>query len=710
MKYLDQTLSFRERAEDLVEQMTLEEKVSQLTYRAAPIERLGIPAYNWWNEALHGVARAGTATVFPQAIAMAAMFDTEQIYKIADIISTEGRAKYNAYSSEGDRDIYKGLTFWAPNVNIFRDPRWGRGHETYGEDPYLTSRLAVEFIRGLQGDDPKYLKTAACAKHFAVHSGPEAERHEFNAEVGQKDLWETYLPAFEACVTEAGVEAVMGAYNRTNGEPCCAHSVLMEEILRGKWNFQGHYVSDCFALADFHEKHHVTNTPVESAALALKKGCDVNCGNMFLYLLTALKEGLVTQEEIDRAVIRLMTTRIKLGMFDRVEKFDHITYDRNDSPEHKKENISAARKAMTLLKNDGLLPLNKKNIKKGIAVIGPNADSRIMLPGNYHGTASQYVTILDGIQNHVGDDIHVYYSEGCDMFLEHVERRGNAGDRIAEAVVAAKYSDVAIVCLGMNEKMEGEQFHESNEYGAGDKSDLELPGEQLKLLKAVRATGVPTILLLCAGSAMAVGWADENVNAVVDVWYPGAQGGKAVAELLFGDYSPAGRLPITFYRTTEELPDFRDYNMKGRTYRYMENEPLYPFGYGLSYTTFDYSALKLSSNEVKNGEKVIAEITVKNTGNTDSDEVAELYIRDDLASVRVPKYSLCGFKRIHLKAGESKTVSMTIEPDSMRIVDDSGNRFIENGSFTVYMGGSAPDPRSCRLLGKAPLQASFTVA
>lgn len=708
-KYLDASLPFEERAKDLVAHMTLDEKASQLTYNAAPIKRLGIPAYNWWNEALHGVARAGTATVFPQAIGLAAMFDRKELKTIAEIIATEGRAKYNAYSAEGDRDIYKGLTFWSPNVNIFRDPRWGRGHETYGEDPYLTSRLGVAFIEGLQGDDPKYLKTAACAKHFAVHSGPESERHEFNAQVTPKELWETYLPAFEACVVEGKVESVMGAYNRTNGEPCCAHSVLMEEILRKKWGFKGHYVSDCWALLDFHQTHHVTKTPVESAALALKKGCDVNCGSVYMYILTALQEGLVTEQEIDRAVIRLMTTRLKLGMFDKIEKFDSIPYEVNDCKAHREENILAAKKSMTLLKNDGILPLKKERLKKGIAVIGPNADSRIMLPGNYHGTASKYETILDGIQDYLKDEVRVFYAEGCDMFRDRVEKRAQPSDRISEAVIAAKHSDVAIVCLGMNEKMEGEEFHESNDYGAGDKYDLNLPGEQLQLLQAVQATDTPTVLLLCAGSALAIGWAQENVNAIVDVWYPGAQGGTAIADLLFGEYSPAGRLPVTFYRTTEELPDFHDYSMKGRTYRYMETEPLYAFGYGLSYTQFEYSNLKLSSEKIKNGDSVTATVTVKNTGSIDSDEVIELYIRDDDASVRVPHYSLCGFDRIHLKAGESCAVSMEIDPKSMQVVDENGCRFIENGTFTVYMGGSGPDSRSVELMGKAPLTASFAV-
>ena len=708
-KYLDASLPFPERARDLVAHMTLEEKASQLTFQSAPVKRLGIPAYNWWNEALHGVARAGTATVFPQAIGLAAMFDAPEMRRIADIISTEGRAKCNAYSAQGDRDIYKGLTFWSPNVNIFRDPRWGRGQETYGEDPYLTATLAVEFIRGLQGDDPKYLKSAACAKHFAVHSGPESERHEFNAVVSKKDLWETYLPAFEACVTKAKVEAVMGAYNRTNGEPCCANKVLMQDILRGKWKFEGHYVSDCWALKDFHESHGVTKTPVESAALAMNRGCDVNCGNVYLLVLTALQEGLVTEEQIDLAVTRLLTTRLKLGLFDPVEKYDSIPYSENDSPAHRRENLTAARKAMVLLKNDGLLPLDKAGLKKGIAVIGPNADSRVMLPGNYHGTASRYITVLDGIQEYVGDDVRVYYSVGCDKFKDRVERLALPGDRISEAVVCAKNSDVAVVCLGLDETMEGEEFHQSTDFGSGDKNSLNLPGEQLRLLQAVAETGTPTVLVLCAGSAMAIGWADENIGAIVDAWYPGAQGGRAVAELLFGEYSPAGRLPITFYRTTEELPDFHDYSMKGRTYRYLDHEALYPFGYGLSYTSFAYSGLRLDSSRVAAGEPVTATAEVTNIGDMESDEVVQLYIRDDEASVSVPNYSLCGFCRIHLKPGETKEISLTVSPESMRVVRDDGERVTESGTFTLYLGGSAPDSRSVTLMKQAPLTVQFEV-
>lgn len=707
-KYLDKSLSFEERAEDLVSKMTTEEKASQLKYNASAIDRLGIPEYNWWNEALHGVARAGTATVFPQAIGLAAMFDEEEMHEIGDVISTEGRAKYNAYSKEGDRDIYKGLTFWSPNVNIFRDPRWGRGQETYGEDPYLTSRLAVRFIKGLQGDDPKYLKSAACAKHFAVHSGPENIRHEFNAVVNDKDLWETYLPAFEACVKEAKVEAVMGAYNRTNGEPCCASKLLMDDILRGKWGFEGHYVSDCWALKDFHQFHKITKDAQESAALALERGCDVNCGVVYLQTLAALENGLIKEELIDRAVKRLMVCRLKLGMFDEIEKYDNISYKKNDSPKHREINLSVAKKTMTLLKNNGVLPLDRTKLDS-IAVIGPKADDRLMLMGNYHGTASQYVTILDGIRSYLNDSVRINYSDGAHKYLDRTEDLAYADDRISEAVICARNSDVAIVCLGLDETMEGEEFHDSNAFGSGDRINLSLPESQVKLLKAVKATGVPTVLVLAAGSAVELNWADENVDAILDVWYPGALGGNAVASTIFGGTNPAGRLPVTFYKTIEELPEFTDYSMENRTYRYMKNEALYPFGYGLSYTEFEYSDIKLSSDIIKSGESLTVEVTVTNTGKVTGDEVIECYIRDNSASVTVPNYSLCGFVRKHIKSGHSKTISLEIKPESMRIVDNEGKRYMEPGEFTIWVGSSAPDSRSVKLTGKEPLKLTFTV-
>lgn len=592
------------KAKELVAKMTLQEKASQLTYNAAPIEHLNIPRYNWWNEGLHGVARTGTATVFPQAIGLAAMFDDELLEKIASVISTEARAKYNENSKRGDRDIYKGITLWSPNINIFRDPRWGRVHETYGEDPYLTSRLGVAFINGLQGDS-KYLKTAACAKHFAVHSGPEPLRHEFNAVVNQKDLYETYLPAFEAAVREADVESVMGAYNRTNGEPCCGSKTLLKDILRGKWEFKGHVVSDCWAIADFHLHHNVTSTATESAALAMKNGCDLNCGNVYLQLLLAYKEGLVSEEDITTAAERLMATRIRLGMFDENCEHNDIPYEINDCKEHNKLSLEAAKKSIVLLKNNGILPLNKKELKS-IAVIGPNANSEIMLLGNYCGNASKYVTVLEGIHDAVGEDVRVFYSDGCHILKDRISSLGEADDRFVEAEIIAEKSDVVILCLGLDATFEGEE----GDAGSGDKPNLKLPGRQQQLLERLLETGTPVVLLIGAGSALTFNGADEKCAAVLDLWYPGSRGGKAVADLLFGECSPSGKLPVTFYKNEEDLPDFEDYSMKGRTYRYVESEVLYPFGYGLTYSNIELSNLKIEEFN-KDFEYVDVTVNVK---------------------------------------------------------------------------------------------------
>jgi len=709
--YLNEDLSFTERAKDLVSRMTLDEKVSQMLFRSPAIPRLNVPSYNWWNEAIHGVARAGTATMFPQTIGLAATFDEDLVYKTADIISTEGRAKYHEYQRKGDHDIYKGLTFWAPNINIFRDPRWGRGQETYGEDPYLTSRLGVAFVKGIQGNDEKYLKAAACAKHFAVHSGPESERHSFNAVVSKKDLYETYLPAFEACVKEAGVAGVMGAYNRTNGEPCCGSKTLLVDILRKDWGFDGYVTSDCWAIKDFHEHHMVTHTAPESAALAVNNTCDLNCGSMFANLLIAHKEGLVSEEAIDEAVTRLMTIRMRLGMFDKPENvpYSSIPYEANDCKEHRDFSLEVAKKSMVLLKNEGgLLPLNKKSIKS-IAVIGPNADSRTVLKGNYHGTASQYITVLEGIREAVGDEVRIYYSEGCHLYKDKVESLGQPHDRFAEAVSCAEMADVVVMCLGLDATIEGEEGDTAKDYSSGDKLTLNLPGLQEELLETVCKVGKPVILVLMSGSALSISWADENVPAIIEAWYPGALGGRAVASLLFGEFSPAGRLPITFYRTTDELPDFHDYSMKNRTYRYMQNEALYPFGFGLSYTRFEYSDLAFEKGILKSGESLNLSVRVRNAGDFDSDEVVEVYLKDVHASVDVPKWSLAGFKRIHLRMGEEAVVQFTISPRQMSIVDNDGKLVLEPGKFEVYVGGSQPDERSLKLTGNKVLKGTFEV-
>ena len=708
--YLDESLGFEERAKDLVCRMTLEEKVTQMVHGSAAIPRLGIPAYNWWNEALHGVARAGVATVFPQAIGLAATFDEDLIFRIADVISTEGRAKYNENIRKGDHDIYKGLTFWSPNINIFRDPRWGRGHETYGEDPYLTGRLGVAFVKGIQGNDKKYLKAAACAKHYAVHSGPESERHQFNAVASKKDMRETYLPAFGELVREAGVEAVMGAYNRTNGEPCCGSKTLLQDILRDEWGFKGHVTSDCWAIKDFHEGHMVTKTAPESVALALKNGCDVNCGNMYANLLIAHKEGLISEEDIDRSLTRLVMTRMKLGMFDKPEHvpFSDTPYELNSCEKHSDFSVEVARKTLVLLKNENnLLPLDKSKLKS-IAVIGPNADSRDALQGNYFGASDRYVTVLDGIRQAVGSDTRVYYSQGCHLYRDKKYGLAEVRNLFGEALAIAERSDVVVLCLGLDATIEGEEGDVSNEYASGDKLHLNLPGLQQELMEKIYATGKPVVLVLLTGSALAVNWADQHISAIINAWYPGGRGGEAVASLLFGDYSPSGRLPVTFYASTEELPDFHDYSMENRTYRYMKTEALYPFGYGLSYTKFEYGGIKVNYS-IKAGEPATCSVSVKNAGKRASEETVQLYLKDVEASVAVPKWQLRGVKKVELRPGEEKEVSFTLTARQLALIDNDGNAVLEPGCFEICIAGSQPDDRSVKLTGSPVQKASFEV-
>lgn len=677
--------------------MTVEERASQLRYDAPAIERLHVPAYNWWGEALHGVARAGAATSFPQAIGMAATFDTELIHKAGDVAATEGRAKYNAFSAENDRDIYKGLTFWSPNVNIFRDPRWGRGQETYGEDPYLTSRLGVAYVEGLQGDQEDVMKSAACAKHFAVHSGPEAVRHEFNAIAAKKDMAETYLPAFKACVQEAGVEAVMGAYNRTNGEPCCGSRTLIEGILRKEWGFAGHFVSDCWAIKDFHENHMVTHTMEESAAMALKAGCDMNCGVTYLHLLKAYQEGLVTEEEITEAAVRVFTARFLLGLFDKSE-YDNIPYEKVECEEHLEVAQQMTKESVVLLKNDGVLPL-KASAGQTIGVIGPNANSREALVGNYHGTSSRYITVLEGIQDKVGHNGRVLYSEGSHLFKDRVENLALENDRIAEAVIVAKHSDVVVLCLGLNETLEGEQGDTGNSYAAGDKPDLALPQCQIDLMEAVLAVGKPVIVCLMTGSAMDLNTAQERASAVLQLWYPGARGGKAIADILFGDCSPSGKLPVTFYRSLEGLPDFEDYSMKGRTYRYMEGEALYPFGYGLTYGDVRVESAKLSSRDEESGD-VTVHVSVTNAGSVATGDVVQIYVKDSESSFAVPNHSLCAFARIFLEAGESREMDIKVSGQAFLVVNDEGAFVQGSGRYLLYVGTGQPDERTTVLSGK----------
>jgi len=820
--FLNPALSFEQRADLLLAQMTLEEKVSQLVNDAKAIPRLHIPAYNWWNEALHGLARNGFATVFPQSITVAASFNRDLMLKIGTVVSDEARARHHEFSRQGKRGIYTGLDFWSPNINIFRDPRWGRGHETYGEDPFLTGELAVQFIKGMQGDDPKYLKTIATAKHFAVHSGPEALRHGFDVDVSDRDLYETYLPAFKKSVTEGKVYSIMSAYNRFRGVPASASTFLLEQVLREDWGFEGYVVSDCSAIGDIYNNHKVAASKEEAAAMGLIGGCDLNCGSYYLNLGAAEKSGLVRREDIDRAMKRLLVARFKLGMFDDPETvpFANIPYDIIGSEASNALARKAAQESMVLLKNeDDLLPLDKQNIRS-IAVIGPNADNWESLVGNYHGTPKNPVTFLEGIQNKISPQIKVIYAEGSHLDAKHLNlkpipsvflttkdgrqgldgfyfnntnwegepvltktddnidfwwehqpindllrdnfsvswegflvppatgtyeiglfaKRGMTifldGEEISsgkgtvhegryatgrlrleahkkypitvryfsdesdaqaqllwarvdqnlreEAVEAARKTDLSIVVLGLSQRLEGE---------GGDRKDIELPEEQTALLKAIAATGKPVVLVLNAGSALAINWANDHIPAIISAGYPGEEGGSALADVLFGDYNPAGRLPVTYYRSIEDLPPFEDYNMKERTYRYYTGEPLYPFGYGLSYTRFEYSDLRLPE-AVMAGDTLILSATITNTGGRAGDEVVQLYLSDETASTPRPIRQLEGFERVHLRAGESQTITFLLQPEQLSLINNRSERVIEPGWFTVAIGGRQPDHRA----------------
>lgn len=685
---------WRARAKELVAQMTLEEKTGLLTYKSKPVERLGIPTYNWWNEALHGVARAGTATSFPQAIAMASSFDEEMLHEVADAIATEGRAKYHEFIRQGDRDQYKGLTFWCPNVNIFRDPRWGRGHETFGEDPYLTSRLGVAYVKGLQGDS-EHLKSAACAKHFAVHSGPEEGRHSFDAVVSKKDMYETYLPAFEACVKEAKVEGVMGAYNRLNGEACCGSKTLLKDILRDEWGFDGYVVSDCGAIADIHRNHKLTKNAEESAALALEAGCDLNCGSVYLSVQKAVEMGLLDEAKVDEAAEHLLMTQMRLGMYEETE-YDDIPFEKVECAEHIKLSHDAAVRSMVLLKNDGILPLNREKIKT-IGVIGPNADSREVLWGNYWGTNSYNTTVLEGMRDAAGDDIRVMFAVGSHLYQNPVEAGVWENDRVSEALSVAQRSDVVVLCLGLDANIEGEEGDANNEYAAGDKKTLELPKCQQYLLEKIAALSKPTILVMMAGSSMDMRFADKNVNAILQAWYPGALGGRAIADIIFGDEAPSGKLPVTFYRTIEDLPPFEDYNMKGRTYRYFEKEVLYPFGYGLNYGD---TYCKEAACTLQEDGSILVEAEVANDSERTSRDVLQIYVKDLESPLAVPNYSLCGMKPFELTGNETKKLSVVVDKKALEVVDEDGKRKLDSKRFTFYVGCSQPDARSEELTGR----------
>lgn len=830
LEYKNFNLSFEERVEILVNQMTLEEKITQLVDVAAAIPRLDIPAYNWWNEGLHGVARAGTATVFPQAIGLAATFDDSLMYKIATIISDEFRAKYNDAIAKGNRRRYFGLTVWSPNINIFRDPRWGRGQETYGEDPYLTARMGVMFVKGLQGDHPKYLKTIATPKHFVVHSGPEKLRHVFDVNVSEYDFLDTYTPAFEACVKEARAYSVMGAYNRFRGHSCSASDTLLNVLLRKKWGFDGYVVSDCDAIGDIYQTHKIVNTPEEAAALGIRNGCDLNCGNTYLHLKKAVERNLITEEEIDKALKRLMLARMRLGMFDPQGStpYDTLTLASVDKPQHRSLALLAAQKSIVLLKNQNkTLPLNRKLIKK-IAVVGPNAHKAEVMFGNYNGTPSYSVTPYQGIAKTVFQKTSVFYHplngwvtsepeylpvpsslfeyngkkglrvevfnnthlEGDPIFTgidtaimfswyaaspypqvpaTHISIRwtgklvapvdgtytfaftGDDGYRIRvngkivaeqwkdqgpyttqfqlklqkgqsydivieyyqaehgavaqlrwnqysdkdieDAIRLAGECDAIVYVGGLSPHLEGEEMPVNLPgFDGGDRTRIELPEVQTQMLKRLKKTGKPVILVLMAGSAVAVNWENDNLDAILMAWYPGQEGGNAIASILFGDYNPGGRLPVTFYASTSQLPPFEDYNMKNRTYRYFTGKPLYPFGYGLSYTNFTYSNLKLpSTSDTK--EKIKVSVTVLNAGGRAGDEVVQLYVKHPTATTPVPIHALKGFKRVFLKAGDKTTITFELSPKDLAILDEQNRWVVKPGDIDIYIGGQQPDAK-----------------
>ena len=831
--YLNPNLSITMRVDDLISKTTLEEKASQMVNNAKAIPRLNIPEYNWWNECLHGVARAGTATVFPQAIGLAATWNTELLSQVADVISTEARAKYNDFIRKGDRTIFKGLTFWSPNINIFRDPRWGRGQETYGEDPYLTSRMGVAFVKGLQGDDPNYFKVIATPKHYAVHSGPEPDRHTFDAIISNHDLYDTYLPAFEACVKEAGAYSVMCAYNRFMGEACCGSPALLHKILRNDWGFNGYVVSDCGAIDDIFMNHKIVKTAPEAAALSVKSGTDLECGTVYeSALLEAVKNGLLTAEDINIAVKRLFTARFRLGMFDPPEmvKYNQLSIVENDSKEHRLLSLRAAHESIVLLKNENsVLPL-KKDLKR-IAVIGPTADSYTMLLGNYNGTPSHYVTPLQGLKNKMADASEVIYEQGCDLIekgtvvnnippdvfkynsqpglqteyfrdkdlksepfftrvnlvnntnwfygarlpsfegasdIQSIRWTGNIQpsetgdynliirsdggfrlyindkpiledwtnhelgvksnhvhfekeksysfkleyfqnsrrpqlivqwellniDHLKKAIEFAKSSAVVVFVGGITSQLEGEEMRVDYEgFKGGDRTNLDLPNVQENLLKILFSTGTPIILVLTSGSALSTNWEKENIPAIVQLWYPGQEGGTALADVLFGDYNPAGRLPVTFYKSVDQLPPFEDYNMYGRTYRYFKGEPLYSFGYGLSYTKFTYSDLTMP-DETKTNKSLTIAVEVRNAGKTAGDEVVQLYLKNLTSVVPVPIHSLQGFKRIHLNPGEKQIVQFQLLPKQFAVLNESLKFVVAPGQFEITAGGLQPGIQS----------------
>jgi beta-glucosidase len=695
--YLDTHLPIPERVQDLLSRLTLDEKVAMMNHPAQGVPRLDIPGYNFWSEALHGVARNGRATVFPQAIGMAATWDKDLIHQIATAIGDEGRAKYHeALRRNGSTDQYQGLTFWSPNVNIFRDPRWGRGQETWGEDPFFTGEMAAEFVKGLQGNHPKYLKAAACAKHYAVHSGPEKDRHTFNAIVSKRNLYDTYLPAFKKLVMEAKVEAVMGAYNRTLGEPCNGSKLLLEDILRGEWGFEGHVVSDCGALSDFHLHHKVTKDASETVALALKRGCDMGCDHVYSEIPEAIARGLIDESDVDRALARTLGTRFKLGMFDPAEDvpFTSISMDVVACEAHRQLAYRAAAESVVLLKNkNNILPINPSARK--IFVTGPTATSMEVLLGNYYGFNNQMITLLEGITGRIPEGMGMEYHPGTLLTQPRAIEQSWAPSM-------AQSADVSIVCVGSTPQLEGEEGESLLTPLNGDRDNISLPASQVNFIKELAIHGAKMVLVVTGGSPIALGEVEDMVDAILFVWYPGMEGGRAVADVLFGDVSPAGKLPITFPKSLDQLPAFDDYRMTGRTYRYMTEEPLYPFGFGLSYSRFEYSELQLDRTTLAIGDSLEIYVALTNCGDRDAAEVVQFYLSDLHASTVVPLRHLIGFERVMLKAGESRTLKFTFTPEMMSFYNDDGKLTLEPGEFRLEVGGCSPSKRG-QDLGAAKL-------
>jgi beta-glucosidase len=691
----DPAQSLPARENDLIRRMSLAEKVAQLQNDAPAISRLGLPAYNYWNEALHGVANNGIATVFPEPVGGASSWDPELFHQEGNVIGIEGRAKFNDYVSKnnGDAKWWTGLTFWTPNVNIFRDPRWGRGQETYGEDPFLTGTIGVEFVKGIQGDDTNYMLAMACAKHYAVHSGPEAERHRFDAEPSERDLYETYLPQFEMVVREGHVGGVMGAYNALYGVPDCASSLLLTDLLRKQWGFEGYVVSDCGAIGDIWQSHHYVKTAEEAAADAIKAGCDLCCGGDYNSLVKAVQDKLITEPEINQALDYTLWTRFKLGLFDppQMNPYSQIGLDQNDTPQHRELALKVAEESIVLLKNNGILPLDRSKLKR-IAVIGPNANSISMLYGNYHGSASQPVTILNGIGQAAGTNIEVTFAQGCPVTTDTSRgiaawsRQDNDTTRPlpelnAEAFSNAANADLIIYVGGNTSAQEGEGF---------DRESIELPDVQEKLVEALQATGKPMVMVNCSGSAMALPWEATNVPAIVQAWYPGEEGGRAVAEVLFGDVNPSGHLPITFYQSTADLPSFTDYSMSNRTYRYFPGQPLYAFGHGLSYTEFTFQGGSLDTKQIAPDGIVHVSFILKNDGKRDGDDVAQVYFRHVNSSVPQPRLALCGFSRVHLEAGQSAHVTIDVPAERLRYWDTDNKQYVvEQGNYEFLIGDAS---------------------